>query len=373
MTNSIRVLLLAFSTICVASLAMGQTVDEDLRAQLEALRSDSGAPAIAALVMVDGDVRAEVVVGVRAVGKDTPAEPGDLWHLGSVTKSMTATLVARLTERGDVSWDMTVQDALGQAITDIDPAFQAVTFRELLSHSAGLPANIGMFKFLNYDRVRADARAERLDYASHMLSRTPDYVPGEGYAYSNAGYIIVGAMLEQRLGARWEDLIADHVFAPLGIESAGFGPVGAGVALSQPRGHGPLFLGFGRRAVSPNSGRADNPEVLGPAGRVHMNLEDLAIYGTAHITGSAPDGAPFLSAESLKILHTPRRENYAMGWVVRDQRLWHNGSNTINYAELHVDLSTGTVLAFAANDHDVAPLRDGFKAIAAQVYSSQSD
>ena len=184
-------------------------------------------------------------------------------------------------------------------------------------------------------------------------------------------------MLEEITGERWEDLITREVFTPLGLESVGFGPPGSMDEIDQPRGHKPLFFGMGRQAVAPGP-NADNPEVLGPAGRVHMSLTDLAVYGRTHITGMAPDGSEFLTEESLETLHTPPAGNYAMGWVVSPPagfpaHLWHNGSNATNYAELYVDAPSGLVIAMAANDYDANTLGPAMRALAGEIIPAPAD
>ncbi|MEM1150691.1 MAG: serine hydrolase domain-containing protein [Pseudomonadota bacterium] len=358
--------------------ATAQYSSGELEVIANGLREETGAPAISVLVMGDGIVQGEATVGVRSTSSDVLAENGDLWHVGSITKSMTATLAARLVQRGDLDWDMSVEAALGNQIDDIHPDFAPVTFRELFTHTSGLAPNISRLKFASYARTNPDARNERLDYARYMLSRAPTGTPGETFAYSNAGYIIAGAMMEQHLDRRWEDLIADHVFEPLGLESAGFGATGSADQLDQPRGHRPVFLAFGHRPVSPANGRADNPEVLGPAGRVHMTLEDLALYASAHVTGETSGGDDFLSDENLQLLHTPRLDRYAMGWVVQEDgsrpgMLWHNGSNTLNYAEVYSDPVSGLVIAMAANSHNARALSLAFRDAARSLYAQLDD
>ncbi|MEM1106461.1 MAG: serine hydrolase domain-containing protein [Pseudomonadota bacterium] len=357
--------------------AASEAAGGEIEAIAQALFEDTEAPAIGLLVMDSGEVIAEMALGERALGSGVAVQPGDLWHVGSITKSMTATLVARLAEDGALSWDLTIGEALGGRIDAIDPAFQDVTFAELLTHTSGLAPNIGMVRFLQFERTSPDARQERLDYAAEMLTRGPAGTPRETFAYSNAGYIVAGAMVETVMGARWEELVTAHVFTPLGITSAGFGAQGSPETVDQPRGHKPVFLGFGRTPVVPGGG-ADNPEVLGPAGRVHMRLEDLATYANAHLTGQTPDGAAFLSEESLRRLHTPRQERYAMGWVVqeggaRPGLLWHNGSNTTNYAEVYADPGSGLVIAMAANDHDARGLGIAFRASARRLFAALGD
>jgi len=92
----------------------------------------------------------------------------------------------------------------------------------------------------------------------------------------------------------------------------------------------------------------DNPVALGPAGRVHMSLGDLITWLEVH----RDQPADFLTPENWQILHTPPfGGNYALGWVVMpDGSLWHNGSNTLWYADVLIDFADGLVAATTAND-----------------------
>ena len=115
-----------------------------------------------------------------------------------------------------------------------------------------------------------------------------------------------------------------------------------------PVGHGATFGAFltRRRAYPPSGDVADNPAVIAPAGRVHMPLADLLTYLAAH-----RDRSPLLRPESWDRLHTPPAGDYALGWVVNSAgQLWHNGSNTLWYAEASVDRAAGVVAAAVAND-----------------------
>jgi hypothetical protein len=98
---------------------------------------------------------------------------------------------------------------------------------------------------------------------------------------------------------------------------------------------------------NPQSAVPDNPAVLGPAGRVHMSLPDLALYLDAH-----RDRASLLKAESWNTLHTPLfGGDYAFGWIVRpDGVLWHNGTNGQWYAAMQFSAAKGVSAAAACND-----------------------
>jgi CubicO group peptidase (beta-lactamase class C family) len=317
---------------------------------LAGLRHESGSPALAAACEQRGGARHFWADGERAVGSGVAVTIEDQWHLGSMTKSMTATLVALLLEKGLLRFEDTVGDILGEATKDMRDEYRPATFRHLLSHRSGLPANVPMAELLGFSRDIADAREERLAYVRIALAMPPIGPLTTTFEYANNGYVVAGAMLERKLGQSWEELINAHLFAPLGLQSAGFGAPGKAGALDQPAGHARGLLG------SPvdyrvGAGLTDNPVVLGPAGRVHMSLADLLTYLAGHRDESA-----LLSGDSWKTLHTPPfGGNYAMGWFKRpDGSLWHNGSNTLWYSEMRFDAASGVSAAAVSNDGNLA-------------------
>ena len=79
-------------------------------------------------------------------------------------------------------------------------------------------------------------KAQREAIARKYLTMPPASKAGD-FAYSNLGFIIVGAIAEARTGKSWEDLIREQIFTPLGIKNAGFGPPGTPGKLDQPWGH----------------------------------------------------------------------------------------------------------------------------------------
>lgn len=321
--------------------------------RLAALRAQCGAPAFAAAAARRGGRSLALVDGVRAIGRPERATMSDKWHLGSITKSMTATLVARAVEAGRVRWTDTVGAVLGAAIPEMRAEYRDISFRHLLSHRSGLPANIELGQLLAFPRESADARRDRIAYARLGLQQQPAGAKEEHFEYSNTGYVIAGAMLEAKLGAPWEELIQRRVFDPLRMTGAGQGAPGAPGAYDQPVGHalGPATVTDGQATASlaphpPGAPITDNPAVLGPAGRVHASFEDVFKYLAAH-----RDRTSFLRRESWDALHTPPFGGpYAMGWSEREGMLWHNGSNTLWYAEVMFDRTRGIIAAAAVND-----------------------
>ena len=302
--------------------------------RLHELRLMAHAPAMGVGWQFAGEKVHILVDGRRAVDRPVPVAPSDQWHLGSVTKSITATLVSRLIDAGVLGWHSTIGEILGTQIDEMLPAYRDVSVLHLLSHHAGLPRDReGKFK-------ASDLHASRLAYAREALRQPPSAPMGTQMSYSNADYVVVALMLETLSDKPGERLITDYVFRPLGLQSAGFGPPGSPGHLDQPMGH--LVAASGLRPV-----RSDIPGVMAPAGRVHMSLGDLLIYLEAH--RDMP--ARFLSAASWNTLHTPPfGGDYALGWSVSPTgELSHGGTNGKWKSEVLIDGTSGLVCASVDN------------------------
>jgi CubicO group peptidase (beta-lactamase class C family) len=335
--------------ITFTKLADGQAIVEppvgSLAEEVSAIVSSKAAPgAIAGWSR--GDRVVIEVAGVRAAGAPDLATVTDLWHIGSVTKSMTATLIARLVERGVLAWDMRLGEAFGDQITDMQAQYRDASLSELLTGRSGMSTNIGVLDIISFAGGQEGSMSDRLSWARKALALKPETERGTGFVYPNNGYVVAGALCELKTGKPWETLVREEVFQPLGLTSAGFGPPPAG----NPQGHRKAFLG-GRSIPAGHQQGADNPPALGPAGRVHLTLGDLLKFGRAHAAGHNGKLDQYLEAETWKRLHTPPAgSDYAYGWVDRgDGKIWHNGSNTSWLAELLVDVRQEWAAAFVIN------------------------
>ncbi|MEM9418692.1 MAG: serine hydrolase domain-containing protein [Planctomycetota bacterium] len=295
---------------------------------LEFIRQQHDLPAMGvAFVTTDGP-QSLATAGVRKRGDTTAVTDQDLWHLGSCGKAMTATLIARLVEAGDLRFEQTLGESFPALAQDMDEDLRSVTLFDLLSHRSGLPANFNLVAYLNQTDARQARRQALLDAMQQPLLGTP----GETYRYSNWGYTLAGHVAEQATDLAWEELMQREVFGPLGISSAGFGGLGTPGEIDQPWPH------FVDGTALPNNGpQMDNVVAMGPAGRIHMNLEDWGKFVAEHLKGHRGE-SEFLTQESFRILHTTRGDRYALGWVVAP-RPWaggnalnHGGDNTMNHA-----------------------------------------
>lgn len=271
----------------------------------------------------DGQITLSVSGG-RANGFDVEVGQSDRWHLGSLTKSMTAVLAARLVEQGAISFD----DTIGARLDGAAEALQAVTLEHLLHHRGALAANVPPKVAIRLQGLEDTTPAPELR-RQYLAAVLEDAVLAAGsFLYSNAGYVAAAAMMEAATGRTWEDMMREEVFAPLNLTSPGFGPPGVSTdAPDQPWGHAKS----GEVVAFPPEKASDNILALNPAGRVHMSLIDFLNYITAHARR-----APILKPESWARLHKPvvdASASYAMGWIApSDTVRMHSGSNTLWFA-----------------------------------------
>ena len=298
-------------------------------AVLEAIRKKHDVPALAVVVVQDGRICDRAAVGVRKLGDATPVTTNDVWHIGSCTKSMTATLAARMIAEGKLKWTTTIAEVFPELKGRMNTQYEAVTLEQLVTHRGGVPAKPPSVAWKRAWEQRGSPVEQRREFIAAVLSEAPEAPPGTKMIYSNQGYAIAGAMLETIAGVSYEKLIAEKLFEPLKMTTAGFGAPGDLGKTTQPWGHA-------KRLLVTVPLQEDNPPAIAPAGRVHCSLDDLAKFVRLHLNSGK--GVDWFKSDDFKRLHTPPAgSDYAGGWVVLKRgwaggtALMHNGSNTMWY------------------------------------------
>ena len=262
------------------------------------LRKEKDLVGLAAMVVVDGQVEAAAADGERKKGSGVWLEIGDRWHLGGITKSITATMIARLVESGQMKWSDTIGECFPKA--SIHEDWKPVTLKQLLTDTAGAPANFPKEVWRQRPPLGPECTQARREAVLEVIADKPEHRPGEKYVYSNVGYTIAGAMAEKATGATWEDLVKREVFEPLKLTGAGFGPPKSpDETLEQPRGHR-VFRGW----KVPADDDEDNTPIMGPAATVHMTLRDLCTFATEHLRGDLGAGQASLRRDLQAAAHT---------------------------------------------------------------------
>ena len=252
------ILLLSALNVRVATLAATFPEFKDMSHDIEAIRQKHDLPALAAVVVKDGQICDRVAVGVRKWGDPTQVTTNDVFHIGSCTKSMTATLAAVLIEEGKLQWNTTIADVFPELKGQMDKQYEAVTVEQLLTHRGGVPAAPPPAAWKRAWEEKGTPVQQRREFIEAVLRQPPAAAPGTRMIYSNQGYAIIGAMLEKLTGTPWETLITDRLFKPLHMDSAGFGPPGTTGAVDQPWGHT-------RKLTAIQPMQSDNPPAIAPA------------------------------------------------------------------------------------------------------------
>lgn len=203
----------------------------ELHRRLQALVDTPGGPpgAIAVLTRPGGS---EVYrAGTSEIGTGRPPQPTDHMRIASTAKAFSGSVALHLADRGALSLD----DTIGRRLPRLPAAWHKVTLRQLLNHTSGLPDYTEDPTFI--EEVTADPRRrfdsrKLLDYVAGDPLR---FRPGSAYRYSNSDNIAVALMAEAATGQRYERLLADLVYRPLGLRDTS---LPQGYRLPEPYLHG---------------------------------------------------------------------------------------------------------------------------------------
>ena len=305
---------------------------------LDQLIDDTRLPAVGATIFTADHIIETDVAGVRRTGDPTPVEISDKFSIGSNAKAMTATLVATFVDDGAIGWDTTIGDIYGETIPDMDQTWAALTLHQLLTHTAGIDDEALFSQLMNLDTDRP-VTEQRRDAVTTITATALQRPPGD-FAYSNIGYTIAGAIVEELTGTSWEDVIRTRVFDPLGMDSCGFFAPGTPGEVDQPWGHLDELDGL---PMDPGDPDADLPAVLAPVGLIHCNMADWVRFLQSQLRGFQGSTTEFISAASLRAIQTPAQgSDYALGWLVAPGpggavTFYHHGSNHRFTAEVWLD------------------------------------
>lgn len=295
-------------------------------------------------------VRSDIAgAGLRKLG-DTARIGGDeSFIIGSNTKAMTAVVVARLIAQGTLRWDTRISEAIPALQDRMVPQYRSVTIEQLLAHRGGLlaltdPAELQ--QLVGYideysGELPQTLAARRRFVAEWALNQTPPSkpVPGRDFLYSNAGYILVGAMLESITNQAFEALFEQHLSQPLGVPGGWKRPEFG--TTNQTFGHtgqpGKIQL---LPAFQPEE--QDWLGVIAPSGLFSTTPAAYANWLRWHLLALQGQSTP-LPAGYVQRLKTLTEGDYAVGWLMvpLDGRptLAHTGHWAGYMAEAAVDLA----------------------------------
>ncbi len=213
-----------------------------------------------------------------------PNDPETAFNIGSINKLFTATAIRQLAAAGRLDLDST----LGRAWPDYpDPEVaRRITIRQLLQHTSGIGGNI----FAPPASGRRNDIRRLADYLPLFVHEPLRFEPGTQEAYSNAGYVVLGLLVERLTGRSYYDYVRDEVYRPAGLTRTGHFAVDSlppNTAVGYTRGDN-----WGDTSIPRHRNSAELPGRGSSAGGGYSTAEDLLRFVAALRAGKVPSGPP---------------------------------------------------------------------------------
>ena len=310
--------------------------DKNLPAIVEFYRDKYDIPALAGISTDRDSILEQGFSGRKIHNIDRDVTSYEQWHLGSITKSMTALLSGYFVDRGLISWSSTIGDIFPELRGVSNDKFLSITLVNLLSHSSGIESEDDE-AFEDYWDSSDSLVSQRLDFIYENANYQLNHEIGI-FEYSNINYLIVGAMIDRVGGDSFENLMQSHIFTPLGMQNS---KIGEGGDIDGAWGH-KYILGDWIAFNPTVTDSADNFPMISPAGsNTFTTLYDMSLYLRELLSALDGEGT-LLSKESYQKIFTPIvatnwGADYALGFMVNDKIVTHSGSNDRWYSLFILD------------------------------------
>lgn len=280
---------------CMAAPALAQ--DPARIDQVVSQQADAGTFTGAVLIGRDGQVVFDKGYGLANREWNIPNDGQTKYRLGSVTKQFTAAGIMLLVEGGKVD----LNAPISTYVEAVPEAWASITPRHLLAHTSGIPnfTDFPEFGPLNTQPATLDSLIAR------FKDKPLDFAPGEKFAYSNSGYVLLTAIIEKASGQTYEAFVGERLLKPLGLADTGYD-------------HHATILPRRAAGYTPS-----------PSGVVNADYGDMsipvgagALYSTTHDLmkwNEALYGGKLLKPESLALMTTPILKDNGFGLFIEDK------------------------------------------------------
>jgi CubicO group peptidase (beta-lactamase class C family) len=270
--------------------ALAAKIDEYMNAQVQ-VNSFSGT----ILLAREGTPLVTKGYGFANLEWRVPNTPDTVFRIGSITKQFTSMVVMQLREQGTLK----VEDSVCLYLAPCPEAWKPVTIHHLLTHTSGIPSYTGLPEWRKVNMV-----PKTVDEMIGFFRDLPlEWQPGTKWAYNNSGYFLLGAVIEKVTGQKYEQVVSERIFKPLGMKDSGYDWT---AAIVPRRAAGYMGRGTGILNAAP----LDMQQPYA-AGALYSTVEDLLKWDQALYTDR------LLPAASRQIMWTPVMNDYAYGWSVR--------------------------------------------------------
>ena len=302
MLNTRRACLVAALLLATPHVALCDPADDFLRAEM----SRQKIPGLSLVVLKNGEVIKLAGYGLANRKPAVGATPDTVYKIASASKQFIATGIMLLVQEGRIGLD----DSLNKFLDGAPPAWNAITIRHLLTHTAGLIREAPGFDPM---KVQSDTDILRSAYAVPLR-----FAPGQKWEYSNTGYYALAEIIRKISGQSWGEFVAARIFQPLGMQSTRTTPTSTTEKIAR----------YAQGYVD-NDTLREAPQwvALRPSGAFLSTVRDLAKWDAALRTES------ILTEPTRRQMWTPVTLNdgatypYGFGWMmatVKGHRLIHH-------------------------------------------------
>jgi|HubBroStandDraft_1064217.scaffolds.fasta_scaffold26010_2 CubicO group peptidase (beta-lactamase class C family) len=290
-----------FLLMCWALLLFPVVVvsDTDLTGKLDAyLNSQVSASGFSGAILVarSGKILLVKGYGLANIELNVKNESKSKFRLGSMTQQFTAMAILELQEQKKLN----IQDSVCKYIQNCPNDWQAIQIVNLLTHTSGISS---FTEFPDYENTSTQPTSVP-ELLAHFRSKPTEFKPGEKFKYSNSGYQVLGAVIENVSGTSYANYLAERIFAPLEMRDTGYDD--------------PARILSGRASGYRKNGGSHDPlnatyldmSIPFSAGGLYSTVEDLYRWDGALYTEK------LISNQSLNQMFTPYRDGYGFGWKI---------------------------------------------------------
>jgi CubicO group peptidase (beta-lactamase class C family) len=252
------------------------------------------------LVAKNGEILHERAFGLANVELNVPMVENSVFAIASQTKQFTAVAALQQIEKGTLA----LTDTVGKFLPSFPPALKGITIEQLLTHTAGVPNPKSVASLLAVGRGWLSA-----DQVTSAFKDQPlDFAPGTRWAYSNAGYQLLGYVIEKLTGEPFPEFMEKTILAPAGMTNSFWGN---DMKIVPNRAASYLYLRNRlENSVNPNI------QIAWAAGALQSTAEDLLKWNRALVAGKLISKATLQKAWTRGHLSNGKAVDYGYGWFV---------------------------------------------------------
>lgn len=299
--------------LLVAALPLyADALDDQVRAGMEARHI----PGLSLTIVKDGAVVRQSNYGKANLEHSVDVNPDTVFEMGSVTKQFVVLGILMAEKDGK----LTLDDPLSKHLDGLPEAYQPLTLRRCLSHTAGIADYLG----IGFD-IRRDYSQVALQKL--IVEKPLDFEPGLTWMYSNGGYALAAYALEEATGQKWEAYLKERIFTPLGMNDTDVQSVSAVIPHRA--------TGYTWQGKTYTNSEVLRPSAATAAGALVTTAGDMAKWAIALQKGEIFTKELQAKAYEPIKLNSGREFEYGLGWMLRDSLGHHvveHGGNTYGHS-----------------------------------------